>query len=64
MTKQDQQNIVVAFSARFPTAPSRSEVREWMRDVRWVLGLSVGGMNKVYKILDAEMQRSFGVRLL
>lgn len=60
MTRQDQQNLIAAFSQRFPECPTKTEVREWMRQVRWILDLSPGGMNKAYKILNVEMQRIFG----
>lgn len=60
MTRQDQQNLVAAFRQRFSECPTKAELREWMRDVRWILNLTPGGMNKAYRILDAEMRRKFG----
>lgn len=61
MTPLDQENLREAFAARYPILPGRSEVREWMREVRWILDLSSGGMNMAYRIIDQEMQRAFGI---
>lgn len=64
MNRQDQDNLAAAFHTRFQTLPDRSTVHDWMRQVRWILDLSPGGMNKAYKILDREIRQRFGVAWL
>lgn len=64
MRRQDKENLRAAFVARYPVVPTRATVRLWLLDVQWLLNLSPGNLKQAYIVINQEMLRVFGVRLI